>query len=196
MGSDVYSPRDMAQSYEAGRASAMHTPNPHPHQLTITEIERLAKAGVTVDMEKVSIQPEGYKPYFKEQQVLMDPLIHRMRITFPINNFDHTPRFQHMSAFPIGGNATDGRLSPTGATKVGLMVVTAHGNAALLEDDYNAWPSDALFAKIHLLLETEDKHTRPPPLLPEGDANAPNVRGAQMQGLRQVAQQWIGNPLK
>jgi hypothetical protein len=158
----------MAKAFEAGRAQAMHSPTMMPaKELTVNEVEKLAKAGVTVDLDKVNIVPEQYR-YFEENRTLMEPLIHRLRNAFPLNEYVQDRRFSFLSAAPLTGH--QGHI----AEKVGLFVVTAHGNPALLEDDMKQWPSDALMAKLHLLLETETKHK---PSLSE--ANQLGVASAQ-----------------
>lgn len=130
---------------EAERAARSSYP-----KLTVNEIERLAKAGVAIDLHKVQIVPE--KPeinrWYNEFPVLIRQLTDRINTRWPL--MGGRAQFAFFYPYPCGWGQEGGVYN-----KIAVFVVTRRGAAAVLEDNTENYPSEALMAKLALLLEAE-----------------------------------------
>lgn len=139
---------DMMQRhmYEAGRMSVQNPMKPMP-RLTVAEVIELAKAGVKIELEDVDLAPKPPRDFWDNDNhhYLMVALMQRVNQAFPLDMVGMRGKFNHMSLARIRGN------------KIGVMVVTANGNAALIEDDEKMFPSDTFIASLILMIETEEK---------------------------------------
>lgn len=124
-----------------------------PSFLTVNDVERLAKAGVKVDYENIKnvVVPDPPKPDIIYGQI--DPYGWLRALH---------DRWQRTNPNP----ARDGFMDPHNFAYVGavhvedtetmhLMVATKQGRVAYVTDDAKMYPSDALIAKLHLLVKTE-----------------------------------------
>lgn len=118
------------------------------HDLTVTEIETLAKAGVKVDLDTINIVEKKYNNPF-ENGYIMQPMIDRLRRAYRnelVDRFEPFP-LTHLSAVERSG-------------KIHVFVLGYGDKPATFEDDAKLYPSDALMANIHLYIQTQPKRPR------------------------------------
>lgn len=111
------------------------------YQLTVSDIERLAKSGVAMKFEDIAsvVVPDAahgdQDPLGMDSWKLIKPMVERWK---RVTSGD---KFPCETAYAIQSNG-----------KVYVMLVHHHGEPAIMiEDDAHLWPSEAFFAKLHLL---------------------------------------------
>ena len=116
--------------------------------LSVSDVERLAKAGVKMDWAEIkyqvrSDQPQRHKLY--DCEPMLRPLIERLRMRSNIKNANE--------AFPGDYAVVPFNLLSVSVNHEKVYVFVApHGQPpVILEDDVNLYPSDALMAKLHLM---------------------------------------------
>lgn len=134
-----------------------HDPNGYavrnPESLTVSDVERLAKAGVKIEFKEIAQQviPDPLKEYSPQQRrlesspMLMQPLIDRLTRAGVIRD----------PALSDEGLSFDGRrYEQLAATQNGDKVYVFYARhefePIMLEDDATMFPSDALIAKFLL----------------------------------------------
>lgn len=122
----------------------LYRPTVRP-RLTVAEVAELAKAGVKVELENVDLVPAPPRDFWNNDHHLMVALVQRINQAFPLDHTRMRHRFDYMS------------VSRMRDKKIAVMVVTASGNAALIEDEEKMFPSDTFIAKLILMIETEEK---------------------------------------
>lgn len=127
------------------------------HALTVTDIERLAKAGVVIKFEDIAPQvvPDDDKPSImsrprysgeNETKLLVERWLMSNRAAARADQF-----FMDAQMFPF--HLSVYKHDDTFYVFVG----TFNGPPVILEDATHLFPSDALMAKLHLLTATESK---------------------------------------
>lgn len=111
--------------------------------LTVSEVERLAKAGVKVEFKDIAAQ---VRPDIPESPHLFDnrlvkPLVER-RAASRCNSQDN------FISFPFNAYVT------RYGDKFYIFLSTGCHEPCILQDEAHLYPSDALMASIHLLLST------------------------------------------
>lgn len=118
-----------------------HSP---PNQLSVSDIERLAKAGVTMKFEEIQhiVVPDSVAFPPAQPYQLADPLYDRLRRVDRTRNRDAFGVSIHLTAVEHGED-------------VYVFVATGRGEPVILKDKSFMYPSDALMAQIHLLEEAQ-----------------------------------------
>lgn len=123
-------------------------PAPEPGMLTVGDVERLAKAGVKVELDRDTMarlvrdipRPD---PIFDSTQ-LVKPLVERWRQVQERDDFT-----QRGEIFPFWLSAVKNGGVVYVFVACNMKVFSAH----IIEDDAKFYPSEALIAKLHLLLD-------------------------------------------
>lgn len=125
--------------------------------LTVSDIERLAKAGVTIslsDLQRHEVVSDPVEPVDMMQEQKPTPLVDmiyaRMNMAARARRgnqdvyggFSEAARYPEMYATPYGD-------------KVFVLVATGYSEPIIIQDDAQMFPSDALLAKLALLKDTE-----------------------------------------
>lgn len=122
-----------------------------PNNLSVTDVERLAKAGIAITWNDIShsvlpdymMQPPPTPTSY--EQALTDPIRERWRRAnqHKAGRFDVNPTASvHLSAVEYGED-------------IYVFVATGRGEPQILTDKSCLYPSDALMAQIHLLVEAQ-----------------------------------------
>ena len=114
---------------------------PSPPRLTVSDIERLAKAGVSMSFEAIvgCIEPDPKPKDIFDDSHLTGVIIQRWRMTQqPGKDFGYMPF--HLAAAVYKG-------------KVHVFVSGRDREPTVLVDEAHLFPSDALMANLHLYLE-------------------------------------------
>jgi len=115
------------------------------HMLSVSDVERLAKAGVQIKLEDVINQlipdPVVMPPAHTLADLIYSRMKQSMQAKYPDNDVFawHRPEL-HATIFK---------------DKAYVFVTTGKSEPLVIEDDAHIFPSDALMAKLHLLQETE-----------------------------------------
>lgn len=110
--------------------------------LSVTDIERLAKAGVKVEWKDIAAQVQ---PDFKQAPLtLVEAFWQRWKRANPGNNLEYYGRVQPWQIF-----------ATTYGEKVFVYVAPIDAEPFILEDEKVLYPSDALIAKLHLREHTK-----------------------------------------
>lgn len=127
--------------------------DPPGRTLSVSDVERLAKAGVKIEFSDVRYQimpDDDLKPperLFPHMEPLQQSFWERWRRANP----QKADRFDHLPPFSVYAHETD--------DKVFVMVGPndTRQEPFLIEDLKHLYPSDALMAKLHLWLQARPK---------------------------------------
>lgn len=147
------------------------------HVMTVTEVERLAKAGVQINFADVAsqIRPDTPKQVYCDSSEFIEPLVRRWERTDE-NNRRHRfgpPTFPfHVSVFTNGEKMF-----------VFVATFTVKCDPVILEDDPRLYPSDNLITKLHLLIESHPKRYEGGEATAQAPTGMTGYRGMQLTGV-------------
>ena len=119
--------------------------------LSVSDVERLAKAGVKMEWSEIKnqvrpdLKPSPAEASMFDCSKLLRPLVARLK-----QAYDNASR--NSIAVPFEDSLGPDFLSAAAhGDKVYVFVASRHGPPIILEDESHLYPSDALMAKLHLM---------------------------------------------